>query len=140
MQLTLFDTDPIARRSDPLTSHIAAANVEAKLTGRRLQFVEALRSIGRAATANEIAATVDHSGRESVRKRAAECVRLGFVSECGTKTCSVTGNVATVYCGMGQKEDTMKIRKPVSLCVGCVTEFHRMAIRVFVVSWTVANG
>ena len=35
--------------------------------------------------------------RESVRKRAAECVRLGFVSVAGSRACSVTGKEASVY-------------------------------------------
>ena len=98
MQLQLFDSDNLARNSDPMTSHIAAAEVEPTLAGRRLQFVQALRTIGRPATAQEIAATCEPSVRESVRKRAKECVRLGFVAERGVKLCEVTGKMATVYC------------------------------------------
>ena len=97
-QLSLFDAEPIVRRDDPITSKIAAAEVAPKLDGMRLRFVEALRAIGRPATAQEIASTVDPHIRESVRKRAKECVRLGFVIERGTAVCCVTRKMATVYC------------------------------------------
>lgn len=35
--------------------------------------------------------------RESVRKRAKECVNLGYVAEVGTKRCDVTGENVTAY-------------------------------------------
>lgn len=52
-------------------------------------------------TAAEVAAwAVDWHGErcgESVRKRAKECVRLGYIAEAGTKVCGVTGQKATSY-------------------------------------------
>jgi hypothetical protein len=94
-QLELFqqrDDARIAREAAKQTSHDAADDVRPKLAGLRAEFVRRLRELGRPATANEIAA-----GDESIRKRAAECVRLGFVKEVGTKVCAVSGKRATVY-------------------------------------------
>lgn len=92
MQLSLFDSFPIVRQSDKATSQAAAVEVEPKLVGLRAVFVERLRAIGEPATANEIA-----SGDESIRKRAKECERMGFVRDAGVRQCRVTGKRATVY-------------------------------------------
>lgn len=96
-QLSLFDQCVIARTSDPITSQLAAVNVAPKLSGRRAEFVACLKAIGRPATAQEIAAQADVRIRESVRKRAKECVNLGYVAEIGTKRCDVTGTMAMTY-------------------------------------------
>ena len=96
-QMNLFDDDygvsaRLHRVSDKQTSIDAAEDVRPKLDGLRAEFVARLREIGRPATANEVAA-----GDESIRKRAAECVRAGWVKEMGTKICAVSGKRATVY-------------------------------------------
>lgn len=94
-QLELFQhrqEATIARTTDPQTSQDAADEIQPKLVGLRAEFVRRLKELGRPATANEVAA-----GDESIRKRAVECVRIGYVVEMGTKTCSVTGKRATVY-------------------------------------------
>jgi hypothetical protein len=96
-QLSLFDQHPIARPSDPQTSQLAAANIEPKLTDRQAEFIACLRLIGHPSTAQEIARRAPESTRESVRKRAAECVRRGFVKQVGERKCAVTGNVASTY-------------------------------------------
>ena len=96
-QLNLFDQQPIARNNDKQTSHVAAAKVEPKLTAMQYEFVHCLRQLGVPGTAQEIASMTTPDIRESVRKRAAECVRLGLVKEAGERKCSVTGNLATVY-------------------------------------------
>ncbi len=97
-QLSLFDNLHIVRKSDPHPSRIAAVEIEPQLSGRRAEFVRCLKAIGKPSTANEIAARAGSRIRESVRKRAAECVRLGFVREAGERACEVTGKLATVYC------------------------------------------
>ena len=101
-QLTMFDdfaedltTAKIARTTDKPTSQTAASEIEPKLAGLRVEFVRLLKQIGRPATAQEVAALA--GGAESIRKRALECVRMGAVKECGTKTCEVTGKQATAY-------------------------------------------
>jgi len=93
-----FSSLPLFRVVDPATSKESAVKLSAKVTRLRLVFVAALQSIGHPATAQEVAANVqDASILESVRKRAAECVKTGLVKEFGTKKCSVTGQRATVY-------------------------------------------
>lgn len=58
-QLTLFDfpeaTAPIARHSDPVTSHKAAERIELTVTARQLQCLEVLRDFGQPMTSNELA-------------------------------------------------------------------------------------
>jgi predicted HTH transcriptional regulator len=96
-QLSLFDQHPIVRPSDPQTSQLAAANIEPKLTDRQAAFVACLKLMGHPSTAQEIAQMARPEIRESVRKRAAECVRRGFVKQVGERKCAVTGNVASTY-------------------------------------------
>lgn len=101
-QLLLFSgsepATPIARRSDPVTSHKAAEKVKNVVTARQLQCLEVLREHGQALTSNELAkACCDRfcselavdpvqfaKKLESFRKRADEikrnpdlCVRIG---------------------------------------------------------------
>ncbi|AMV34387.1 hypothetical protein VN12_19840 [Pirellula sp. SH-Sr6A] len=94
--LDLFDWD--ARRSDPETSHIAAEELSPRLRGLRLQFVEALTQLGQA-TANEVAAfvTSDPHLAQSIRKRAKEIERHGFIRVVGVRACKQTGSKASVY-------------------------------------------
>ena len=91
-QLSLFDASPVHRVADKQTSIDAAKATEPKLGGLRLEFVNRLRAFGMPATAQEIS-----GGNESLRKRALECVRLGFVAEAGTRVCAATGKMATTY-------------------------------------------
>lgn len=88
---------PLFRISDPETSKESAVKVSAKVTRLRAEFVERLAILGCPATAQEVAASASLLNRESLRKRAAECVRAGLIKEFGTKKCSVTGQRATVY-------------------------------------------
>lgn len=78
------------RFTDPATSRMAAEGVSDKLNGYRAQFVERLMVLKQAT--NEVA-----GGNESLRKRARECERLGFIREAGVRACSVTGKQATVW-------------------------------------------
>jgi len=58
-QLTFFDipeaTAPIARHSDPITSHKAAERIQPAVTARQLQCLEVLREHGQPMTSNELA-------------------------------------------------------------------------------------
>jgi hypothetical protein len=98
----LEDRRPIARESDPQTSHVAAAKQRTKIAGVRGVFVEVLGQLGRA-TANEVAVAAVSAGlarnAETVRKRANECVDLGFVRvvSTGPVVCTVTGQLATQF-------------------------------------------
>lgn len=89
----------LARQSDPPTSAIAAAKVESKLSGLRLQFVAGVKRCGGSATAKEAAVAMSANPEvvESIRKRAKECVDMGFVSLLEARKCRVSGNACLVY-------------------------------------------
>lgn len=102
-QLTLLDGSDLlatpARRTDPATSHIAAAEIEPKLNTLQARFVQAVRVLG-GATASEAAKRVVQEcggSAETARKRARECCELGYVRIAGTRRCRVTGKVAQFY-------------------------------------------
>lgn len=90
-----------ARRSDPITSQRAAAKVKPRLIGLRGLFVEGVKRCGGRATAYEAAAAIFDAPmkRESIRKRASECVEGGFVRivEGAERICSISGNECRVY-------------------------------------------
>lgn len=92
----LFDW--AARRTDPETSHIAAGELQPRLSGLRLQFVNALKQLGKA-TANEVAASVtcDPHVAQSIRKRAKEIERAGLIRVVSVRQCKQTGSKASVY-------------------------------------------
>ena len=56
---TLFPDEvnaaPIARHSDPITSHQAAERIRSTVTARQLQCLEVLRDFGQPMTSNELA-------------------------------------------------------------------------------------
>ena len=58
-QLTLFDappaTTPIARHSDPITSHKAAERIQPTVNARQTQCLEVLREHGQPMTSSELA-------------------------------------------------------------------------------------
>lgn len=99
-QLNLLEwSESICRKNDPATSLEAASKVVPKLAGLRLQLVEGVTRCGGTATANEAAAAVadDYSLRESIRKRAKECVTDGCLIVLGNRVCRISGNVCSVY-------------------------------------------
>jgi hypothetical protein len=126
-QGSLFDTTPkgedfygspadakkLSRRSDPATSHKAADDIAIKLTGKRKKFFDTLKLITSGSdkcprTAMEVAANAFPyvegtpapqitQQRETLRKRAKELVRGGFIRECEARTCKVNLNDATTY-------------------------------------------
>ncbi len=92
MQQPLFSDFPIdqlpARKSDPETSHEAAAKVELK--PNQQCFVRVVGRLG-TATAKEVKAFCisalgkTESEAETVRKRQRECERLGFIETTGER-------------------------------------------------------
>lgn len=94
--MDLFDW--AARTTDPQESHEAARVIRPNLPKLRRMFVESCRQLG-GGTAQEIAwhATTDATVRESIRKRATECVRDGLVYRSVQRQCKVTGQVARVF-------------------------------------------
>lgn len=102
-----FKPSPIARRTDPATSHKAATNVD--LSKHQKLFYDTLKAWGNIPrTSNEIAEKaipIDDAKRimsafrrrETLRKRAGELVKLKMIVECQSRPCRVTGNDATTY-------------------------------------------
>jgi hypothetical protein len=94
-----FDAAPAARRSDPETSHEAAAKVNR--TELQAMFASAVGDLQRATAAEVrqywIGSGLNAERAESVRKRAKEAIRAGLVRICGRRRCGVTGNNAQVY-------------------------------------------
>ncbi len=103
-ELTLFDAPKRpARKRDPETSQIAAAEIEQKLNVLQQEFVSRLSKALLPMTANEVAADIvdrtwsQRASAESFRKRAGELVALGRIEVCGKRKCNVTGKLARVY-------------------------------------------
>ena len=93
----VIDT-PVARATDPQTSHDAAASVDLG----RLQSLalDLLRVSDEPLTASEVGMRCmrTHGGMsESYRKRCGELVAKGLVRECDPRECSVTHKQATTY-------------------------------------------
>lgn len=88
----------LARKTDPATSQVAAAET-AKQLGHLCQVF--LTALAGEQTASEVAwfAVVNklHPNAESVRKRAKELLRLGLIEERPPRRCGVTGKMATTY-------------------------------------------
>jgi hypothetical protein len=87
-----------ARASDPVTSRLAAKNIQPKLSNLHRQFLNKLLELGQA-TSNEVAMSIsnEHARINSLRRRASDLVEDGLVREVGHRVCSRTNNRATVY-------------------------------------------
>jgi hypothetical protein len=98
---TVPASSPAARNTDPITSHLGAAHVTAKLTETQQQFLEAARQFNSPATAYEIAevahASHPETSVETFRKRAHELVNLGRLATIARRKCNRTGNPARTF-------------------------------------------
>lgn len=100
-QLTLFDAPPVARarRSDPESSHIAAANVatSGQLAGDR---ASVFCAIGKqpGSTAGELAQYLGH-GWNNVRvsRRTADLERIGMIHKGKQRPCKVKGSIMCTW-------------------------------------------
>lgn len=95
-QLTFFD-DPrtLARRSDPSTSHAAAARVQVFSGSHRAQVLEALKRYG-PLTVDQIATRTKLQSQQ-VNKRTAELQRLGQAAPTGEERLSASGRLERVW-------------------------------------------
>lgn len=107
---TLFDTEtiepPIARASDPQTSHDAAAETKLNLKKHKAYCVSVMQGKLGPRTAQEIAAeAANRFGGipETYRKRPHELVCDGLFEECGFRKCTVTGKNAQTFRAKGQQ-------------------------------------
>ena len=100
-QLTLFEpAAPIARRSDPATSHIASKDIEPKLNGAQSSMRIMIDRSTAPRTAQELAfecARLFGGMAETYRKRAHELVLLNLAAECEPRRCEITGKTATTF-------------------------------------------
>lgn len=114
-QKTFFDeaepvaVAPIARRSDPVTSHKAAAETDKKLTKLQSGFFELLKFLcdfrKKPVTANEVAEQCIRSfpgvaNQETWRKRAGELLSEecgALIEVAGIRKCEVTGTSARTF-------------------------------------------
>jgi hypothetical protein len=88
---------PVARRTDPATSHQAAAHAAATAGTHRARALDALRHAGdRGLTDFELAA-VTRLQQTSIGKRRGELVRLGLVVSTGTTRPAPSGSPAIVW-------------------------------------------
>lgn len=99
---------PLARLTDPPTSHQGEQAAILKVSGNRKLFLETLRKSKKPLTAEEVAAnaipfqhTISVSTvmakRSTIRKRAHELLAAGFIKKTGSRPCEVTGNEASIY-------------------------------------------
>ncbi len=105
-------TPPIARTSDPVTSHMGASHVTSKLTETQARFVAILRRCNRPMTAEEVADEPEHmdaSARITLRKRAKECLDKGAIVVVGRRKCRITGNAARVF--VPKPQDSRKVQE-----------------------------
>ena len=100
-QPDLFADDryvPPVRRSDPPTSHAGAAHIAPRLGRLKARMLSVFAA--RPATANEAAAACVRAAggnHESLRKRTGELESAGLIEVIGERTCSVTGQPASVF-------------------------------------------
>ena len=90
----------IARRSDPVTSHKAAAETETRINTLQFFVFDAIRKATKPLTSNEAAIEAAKqyvAAIETFRKRVRELVRLDLLEEAGERRCEITGKGAMTF-------------------------------------------
>ncbi len=95
MQAEMFDAVPRARRTDPLTSHLAAASAT-KFAGTHQMQIHALLITYGPMTADEIAAHLRMTGHQC-NKRLPELQRLGIARPTGHTRPGISGRMQRVW-------------------------------------------
>ena len=80
---------PLARHSDPQTSHLAADYIRPHLGRLHQAVIDTLRAAKEPMTASEIG--------PQAHKRMKELVEDNRIEKCGERKCSISGRLATVY-------------------------------------------
>lgn len=99
-----YPTAPIARHSDPATSHQAAAETQLKLPRYQQELLTVLKSNFGPVTAREAAkvASIRFGGMEDTyRKRMRDLVRLGLAVKVKIDVCEITGKNAQTFRARG---------------------------------------
>jgi hypothetical protein len=105
-QLELFDAAPKARRTDPITSHLAAAEAERNGTiGHQQEIVAELVRKHPGNTSAELAWSEDAKGldRYAIARRLPELERLGLVRKGEPRICSESGRLAMTWESTGKE-------------------------------------
>lgn len=100
------ESTPIARRSDPITSHQSAAETESKLSTIKAVVLDILQMTPEPMTAQEAAlesVKIYGGMTETYRKRCHELVKDGHATECGFRACQITGKNAQTFKAKGSK-------------------------------------
>jgi hypothetical protein len=103
-QLELFGDaifEKLARQDDPPTSKAAAEDIRPSIGKLQAAFLAALKDLGGARTAREIAERARelglHREPESIRKRAAELEDMRLIQVVEVRRCSITNKVAETW-------------------------------------------
>jgi hypothetical protein len=97
-QQSIFETEPttLARRTDPATSHAAAARVREFAATHHGKILAAMRRLGNAGGAEQIAAYSKIDAYQ-VRKRLPELERMGFVRATEQTRQTATGRTERLW-------------------------------------------
>ena len=90
----------ISRKSDPITSHKSAVEIELRINTLQSFVFQAIKNAPKPITANEAAREAAKqyvANIETFRKRVRELVRMDLVKECGDRKCKVTGKSAMTF-------------------------------------------
>lgn len=92
-----------ARVTDPETSHDGAKAIAPHIGILHRQFFDKLKELGQA-TANEVAMAIsdNHARINSLRRRASDLEKAGWIRAIGKRLCQRTGTMATVYECVGE--------------------------------------
>lgn len=95
-EVSRTDARPLARRSDPITSHEAARDIAPHLSTIQQRVMDFLRGRG-GSTATELATQMGYGDPRKVNRRLTELVRDGRVTVGATRPCRVTGARVQTY-------------------------------------------
>jgi predicted ArsR family transcriptional regulator len=95
LQLSIFDSAPAARRTDPRTSHEAAASAKDLQARHHRIILACLRDHG-PASKDRIASLTNLTGTQ-VARRTTELERAGLIRDTGDKARSTAGRAERVW-------------------------------------------
>lgn len=102
-QLELFTSAPLARKSDPATSHIAAAAIEPRLSEQQKEVLRLVENMPGRTSAEMAVWCSSRYALAMIRRRLPELVRLGYVRTLEPRKCRELGTMQTVYEATGKR-------------------------------------
>ena len=79
------------------TSLLAYDDMQLNLSGRYVEYLNALRKIGHPATDLEVSRLSGHSDPNYFRPRRNELMKLGYIVEIGKRVCSVSKKKSIIW-------------------------------------------